>query len=60
MNPIYSEVYILTLTVVNTCPTDTLTMYQSSFVDYTYYIGEDTDNFGASAFEYSASRPKDH
>lgn len=60
MDPIYTEVYTLTVTVLNTCPTDTLSLdssYPHSFVDYTYYIGENTDT---PTFNYSAATPKDH
>jgi len=61
MSPIYTEVYTLTLTVVNTCPTDVLILDSfgnpHSFVDYTYYIGENTDT---PTFVYNSVVPKDH
>lgn len=60
MNPIYSETWTLTITVENLCPTDTLSLssaYPHSFVDYTYYIGENTDT---PSFVYSSLKPKDH
>ena len=48
MDPIFCEVWTLTITVENTCPTDVLSLdttlaYAHNFVDYTYYINEDTD-----------------
>ena len=57
MSPIYTEVWTLTLTVVNTCPTDTLTLIASTFTDYTYYIGENTD---APGFVYNSLVPMTH
>lgn len=57
MNPIYTEVWTLTLTVVNTCPTDTLSQISHTLTDYTYYIGENTD---APGLNYSSIRPKTH
>ena len=48
MDPIFCEVWTLTITVENTCPTDVLSLdatpaYAHTFVDYTYYIDENTD-----------------
>ena len=57
MNPVYTEVWTLTLTLLNTCPTDTLTLISSTFADYTYYIGENTDSPG---FVYNSFTPKTH
>ena len=52
MNPVYSEVWTLTVNVVNDCLTDTLSLdttlaYVHTFQDYTYYIDENTDVAGA-------------
>ena len=54
MNPVFCEVWTLTLNVNNNCLTDTLTLvtagtYTHTFpaTDYTYYIGENTDKAGA-------------
>ena len=48
MNPIYCEVWTLTINVNNDCTTDVLTLitsgtYAHTFEDYTYYIDENTD-----------------
>ena len=44
MNPIYCETWKLTITIVNTCVNDALSNIASTFTDYTYYMGEDTDS----------------
>ena len=43
MNPTYSEVQKFTIVIVNTCPDDVLTNIKSTFADYIYYIGENTE-----------------
>ena len=55
MDPIYSEVQKIAITVVNTCPTDTLSKISDTFSDYIYYIGE---NMEESVWTYSSSKPK--
>ena len=63
MNPIYTQTETFELKIVNNCPSDVLTNLVNSFTDYdgcasppceyTYYIGEHTDNFaynGKTAF----------
>ena len=57
MSPIYTEVWTLTLSVFNTCPTDTMSKISDTFTDYTYYIGENTDT---PAYTYSSLTPKTH
>ena len=74
MNPIYTESQKFELKIVNDCTSDTLTRLEESFTtfdgcvsppcnEYTYYIGEHTDNFAylaKQAYEYTASRPLTH
>lgn len=57
MNPVYCEVWTLTVNVNNDCTTDTLSVvafgatYGHTFEDYTYYIDENTDT---PSFWYSS------
>jgi hypothetical protein len=54
MNPTYTEVQKFTIVIVNTCPDDVLTNVRHTFVDYIYYIGENTET---NVYTYSASKP---
>lgn len=69
MDPPFSETNTFKITIVNSCTADTTTLItdtgENTFPasDYTYYIGERTDNFlydGVNAFTYSATKPFTH
>ena len=57
MNPTYSETQKIELVVTNDCLTDTITLQDSTFTDYIYYINENTDE---PAFSYGPIKPKVH
>jgi len=73
MNPVYTQSETFELKIVNNCPNDVLSNIVNSITDYdgcasppceyTYYIGEHTDNFaynGKVAFKYDAAKPLSH